>query len=110
MRHTPAGWSLVAFSTSADRGTDAMTRGFRAMCDDWVEASAMKDAALDRTIREHGIDVLVELGGHTAGGRLTALDRKPAPVIVIELGGLEDGIAWGEAAVGALTLGPVQVT
>jgi predicted O-linked N-acetylglucosamine transferase (SPINDLY family) len=86
MRHMPAGWKLVAFSTSADRGTDAMTRGFRAMCDDWVEAGAMNDAALDRAIREHGIDVLVELGGHTAGGRLSALDRKPAPVIVSAIG------------------------
>ena len=86
MRHKPAGWKLVAFSTSADRGKDARTRGFRAMCDDGVEAGAMNDAALDRAIREHGIDVLVELGGHTSGGRLTALDRKPAPVIVSAIG------------------------
>jgi predicted O-linked N-acetylglucosamine transferase (SPINDLY family) len=86
MRNMPAGWTLVAFSTTADRGNDAMTMRFRAMCNSWVDASPLNDAALDAAIREHRIDVLVELSGHTSGGRLTALDRKPAPVIVSAIG------------------------
>ena len=86
MGNMPAVWTLVAFSTTADRGNDAMTTRFRAMCNAWVDASPLNDAALDAAIREHRIDVLVELSGHTSGGRLTALDRKPAPVIVTAIG------------------------
>lgn len=86
MRTMPSGWTLVAFSTTADRGNDAMTMRFRAMCNAWVDASPLSDTALDAAIREHRIDVLVELSGHTSGGRLTALDRKPAPVIVSAIG------------------------
>jgi predicted O-linked N-acetylglucosamine transferase (SPINDLY family) len=46
----------------------------------------MDDVSLDRTIRESGIDVLIELAGHSSGGRLAALDRKPAPVIATAIG------------------------
>ena len=46
----------------------------------------MDDATLDAAIRMRRIDVLLELSGHTNGGRLRALDRKPAPVIVTAIG------------------------
>lgn len=82
----PAGTALVAFSTTPPNAGDAMEQRFRAMFDRWVEAAFLDDAALDAAIREARIDVLVELSGHTAGGRLRALDRKPAPVIVSAIG------------------------
>jgi predicted O-linked N-acetylglucosamine transferase (SPINDLY family) len=85
-RHLPAGWHVTAFATGAPRPADPVEAGLRRMAGAWCEAAAMDDAALDRAIRERRIDVLVELGGHTSGGRLGALDRKPAPVIVTAIG------------------------
>jgi predicted O-linked N-acetylglucosamine transferase (SPINDLY family) len=61
-------------------------RRYRELTDEWVEAAAMDDATLDAAIRMRRIDVLLELSGHTNGGRLRALDRKPAPVIVTAIG------------------------
>ena len=86
VEHRPSDVRLVAFSTAAQGGNDPMTAALRARFDAWIEAGTLDDAALDRAIREHRVDVLLELNGHTAGNRLTALDRKPAPVIVSAIG------------------------
>ena len=85
-RHLPADRHLTAFATSTPRADDPMEAEFRRMAGAWCQANAMDDAALDRAIRERRIDVLVELGGHSSGGRLGALDRKPAPVIATAIG------------------------
>jgi predicted O-linked N-acetylglucosamine transferase (SPINDLY family) len=63
-----------------------MEARFRGHFSQWIEAAIMDDAALDRAIRDARIDILIELSGHTAGGRLTALSRKPAPLIVTTIG------------------------
>jgi protein O-GlcNAc transferase len=86
LEHRPADARIIAFSTSAPSDSDPVTAALRARCDRWIEAGTLDDAALDRSIRECGIDVLLELNGHTAGNRLAALDRKPAPVIVSAIG------------------------
>lgn len=65
--------------------------------DDWVTAairtasrfrdvSQLDDLALADLIRQDAIDVLVDLSGHTAGSRLLAFARRPAPVMVSWLG------------------------
>jgi predicted O-linked N-acetylglucosamine transferase (SPINDLY family) len=46
----------------------------------------LEDGALATVIRADGIDVLVDLSGHTAGSRLTAFAHRPAPVMVSWLG------------------------
>jgi protein O-GlcNAc transferase len=54
----------------------------------WRDIYSMPDEAVDDLIRKDGIDILVDLAGHTNGGRLTLFTRKPAPVQVT---------AWGFA-------------
>ena len=82
----PPGDTITCFSTSPRADGDAITSRLKGMSDGWFECSIMDDVSLDRTIRESGIDVLIELAGHSSGGRLAALDRKPAPVIATAIG------------------------
>lgn len=65
---------------------DAVTERYKRAADQWVDASAMEDATLDRRIRADKIDILVELAGHSAGNRLPALAGKPAPVVLTAIG------------------------
>jgi predicted O-linked N-acetylglucosamine transferase (SPINDLY family) len=59
---------------------DATTQRFRALADHWRSTLGRSDAELADTVRQDGIDVLVDLAGHTAGNRLLVFARKPAPV------------------------------
>jgi len=59
---------------------DATTQRFRALADHWRPTLGRSDDELAETVRRDGIDVLVDLAGHTAGNRLLVFARKPAPV------------------------------
>jgi predicted O-linked N-acetylglucosamine transferase (SPINDLY family) len=75
-----ANFQINCYSCSSTR--DAMTDAFRAAADIWVEASALSDDELADRIQTDGVDILVDLSGHTAGNRLGVFARKPAPVQV----------------------------
>src|SRR5262249_27957059 len=68
---------------------DAFTDVFRSHADRWVDASRMSDDELADRIAADGVDILVDLSGHTAGNRLTVFARKPAPIQVT---------AWGSGS------------
>lgn len=51
-----------------------------------VSVAGMSDAQAAETIRKAGIDILVDLKGHTAGSRSGILNHRPAPVQVAWLG------------------------
>lgn len=65
---------------------DAVTARLRGLVDHWHDTVGLTDEALAARINADGIDVLVDLAGHTANGRLLALARKPAPVQITYLG------------------------
>lgn len=52
----------------------------------WHPVARLTDDALAKQIGEDGIDILVDLSGHTGLNRLLAFARKPAPVQVSWLG------------------------
>jgi predicted O-linked N-acetylglucosamine transferase (SPINDLY family) len=65
---------------------DAMTARLRGHADQWRSIIGMSDADAAAMIRRDAIDILVDLGGHTANNRLTLLALRPAPVQATWLG------------------------
>jgi predicted O-linked N-acetylglucosamine transferase (SPINDLY family) len=61
-------------------GGDDATVTFKNYVDHWVPTKGMTDAELAERVRADGIDILVDLAGHTEGHRLLMFARKPAPV------------------------------
>ncbi len=78
---------------------DATTARFRELADHWRNTLGLSDAALAKIIRDDRIDVLVDLSGHTAGNRLLAFARRPAPVQMAYL--LGHGYSTGLSAMDA---------
>lgn len=66
--------------------TDEVTAAFQQLADHWRPILGLTDAAAAEQVRHDGIDILVDLGGHTGGNRLLVFARKPAPVQVTWLG------------------------
>ena len=66
--------------------SDDVTQRIRGCCQGWHSALGHSDEALANKIRDHGIDILIDLSGHTAHNRLQLFAWKPAPVQVTWLG------------------------
>lgn len=75
---------IFIYSTVAN--PDAVTRRFMTLCDEWRDINAASDDEASRLIRQDRIDILVDLAGHTGGGRPLMFARRPAPVQVTWLG------------------------
>lgn len=76
--------SLHAYSTSGLE--DSVTQRLRGKFRHWHHVDKLSDQALADQIRADGIDILVDLSGHTAGNRLLTFALKSAPVQVSWLG------------------------
>lgn len=71
----------------ANRFSDDETgKRIRACCQGWHSVVGLPDDILAKLVREDGIDILIDLSGHTAHGRLPVFAWKPAPVQVSWLG------------------------
>lgn len=65
---------------------DELTQSMRADVAAWRSIMHLDDDAAERLIREDGIDILIDLSGHSALNRLPLFARKPAPVQVSWIG------------------------
>ncbi len=65
---------------------DEVTARIQAAAEHFVPVSGMSDRALAERIRSDGIDVLIDLNGHTADNRLPLFFLRPAPVQATWLG------------------------
>lgn len=59
---------------------DAHTERIKSFADHWTPCVHLNDDELADRIRADGIDILVDLSGHTGLNRLLVFARKPAPV------------------------------
>lgn len=65
---------------------DVITDKMRAGADLWIESAGLTPDTFAQRLRDDGIDVLVNLGGHTSGNRLPVCALKAAPVQIEYLG------------------------
>ena len=69
-----------AFCYSSRAREDEMSGRLRSAADHWRQVERLDDVRLAAMVRNDGVDILVDLAGHTWGHRLLAFARKPAPV------------------------------
>ena len=65
---------------------DEFTDRLASYSDRWLDCNWMTDIQLAERIRADGIDILVDLAGHTAHNRMLTFARKPAPIQITYLG------------------------
>lgn len=98
LRDHPVGQFIAPVLAQHERGSfeiscyynfhasDAVTARLKRDADRWRDVMSLNDAALVQAIRRDGIDILVDLNGHTGNSRLHAFAHKPAPVQATWLG------------------------
>ena len=82
--HDRSAFEIFCYSTGTT--SDGVTEELRGLADVWRDATAMSDEALAQAVREDGIDILVDLAGHSGDSRLGVFAQRPAPVQVSWLG------------------------
>lgn len=78
--------AVEVFAYAELSAEDSTTGRYRGYADHWIPTAGASDEALAERIRADGIDILIDLAGHTGKNRLGAFARKPAPVSLSWLG------------------------
>lgn len=77
---------LRCVALSASQSEDAMSLALKSRFSEWHHVHGYSPMRFRELIDRSGIDILIELGGHTAGSRLDLLHPRSAPVQVSWLG------------------------
>jgi predicted O-linked N-acetylglucosamine transferase (SPINDLY family) len=83
-RHDRGGFEIFCYYSLSR--ADETTGRLRRSAERWREIASLDDAAVADLVRADGIDVLVDLSGHTKYNRLLVFARRPAPVQLTWLG------------------------
>jgi predicted O-linked N-acetylglucosamine transferase (SPINDLY family) len=106
--HDPAAVEIYCYAEVT--APDDVTARLRRHVQGWRSTVGISDDAVADRIRADGIDVLVDLAGHTAGNRLPVFARRPAPVQAAWLGyPFSTGLAAFDYLVGDRVLTPPGV-
>lgn len=89
--------SVRAYCYSNCARPDDVTQRLRGFAHEWRDIAALADDQAAQLIRDDGIDILVDLSGHTGGNRLLLFARRPAPVQMTWL-----GYSWGGTGMAAM--------
>ena len=82
--HDPGVVEVFCYASSNLR--DEVSDRLRSMAHGWRDIHALGDGEAAKRIGADGIDILVDLSGHTMNGRLALFAQRPAPVQVTYLG------------------------
>jgi Predicted O-linked N-acetylglucosamine transferase, SPINDLY family len=74
------------FCYSNGTRNDTMTARLKALSDTWRDIHSLSDGRTVDMIREDGIDILIDLSGHTGKNRLPLFAHRPAPIQASYLG------------------------
>lgn len=75
---------VVGFSNVEE--PDLVTERLRRLMGEWHDVCLLSDGALADLVRSSGVDVLIDLSGHTSLGRIGAFRLHPAPCLISWLG------------------------
>ena len=78
--------AVEVFCYSTAERVDDYTRRLAAHADAWRQCAGMSDAQIADAIHADGIDILVDLAGHSGEPQLRVFAQKPAPVQATWLG------------------------
>jgi len=79
LNHDRAQFEIFAYANTK-HDPDPYTAQFKANVDHWVDVQKLSDQEFSDLVRQHQIDILVDLSGHTGANRLLSFARKPAPI------------------------------
>ncbi len=82
--HDAGRYEITCYFTHKD--ADATTKRIQQLSHRWRNVAEMDDQQLLRTIIDDGVDILVDLNGHTSGNRLRVFACRAAPLQVSFIG------------------------
>lgn len=82
IEHERSEFELYAFVHFEPDQQDAITERYKTYFHHWIDISTLSNEEFLRKVREHQIDILVDLAGHTKGSRLIPMAQRPAPIQV----------------------------
>ena len=84
-RRDTARFETFLYSHSREDDSD-VSRRVRAACEHFVDVRGTGNCAVAKRIRDDGIDILIDLKGHTRDSRMDLMAYRPAPVQAAYLG------------------------
>jgi predicted O-linked N-acetylglucosamine transferase (SPINDLY family) len=106
-QHDRSKVELYAYSNNRTR--DDITERINSLVDHWTVIAGKSDDEVCNTITADGIDVLIDLSGHSANNRLSVFARRAAPVQVSYLYFASTGLSEMDYWIGDEILTPPEL-